>query len=57
MLYYHDMNATKSQDIETSSYAILAILNSDGSASDALPLVQYLTQNMNPRGGFYSTQV
>nr|BAR45588.1 alpha-2-macroglobulin 2 [Hasarius adansoni] len=55
-VYYHDVNATKSQDIETSSYAILSILNSDGSASDALPIVQYLTKNMNPRGGFFSTQ-
>lgn len=54
--YYHDMNATKSQDLETSAYAILSILNSGGSVEKALPIVQYLTQNMNRRGGFFSTQ-
>ena len=56
-IHYHDLNAAKSQDIETSSYAILSILNSNGSVSDALPIVQYLMQNMNPQGGFYATQV
>nr|WBW70092.1 venom protein [Lampona murina] len=54
--YYHDINATRSQDLETNAYAILSILNSGGSAFDVLPIVQYLTKNMNPQGGFFSTQ-
>ncbi len=55
--HFHDVNATQSQDIETSAYAVLSILISGGNAADVLPIIQYITQNMNTRGGFYSTQV
>jgi hypothetical protein len=54
--HFHDVNATQSQDIETSAYAVLSILISGGNAADVLPIIQYITQNMNTRGGFYSTQ-
>lgn len=54
--YYNNENDSQSKDIETAAYALLAILKTGGTGSDVLPIVRYLTQKMNPRGGFISTQ-
>ncbi|KAF8794905.1 Murinoglobulin-1 like protein [Argiope bruennichi] len=54
--YYRNPNGTKSLDVETAAYAVLANLKVGYSKSVALPLVRYLSTNLNPSGGFYSTQ-
>ncbi|GBN92995.1 Murinoglobulin-1 [Araneus ventricosus] len=54
--YYRNPNGTQSLDLETAAYAVLAEIELGKSASDVLGLVRYMSQNMSPRGGFYSTQ-
>ncbi|GIY63862.1 alpha-1-macroglobulin [Caerostris darwini] len=54
--YYRNPGSTKSTDIETAAYAVLTNLKVGNSKSDILPLIRYLTMNMNPYGGFHSTQ-
>ncbi|GFS90052.1 alpha-1-inhibitor 3 [Nephila pilipes] len=54
--FYRNPNGTQATDIETAAYAVLANLQVGNSASDVLPLVRYLSMNLNPQGGFYSTQ-
>ncbi|XP_035207333.1 ovostatin-like isoform X2 [Stegodyphus dumicola] len=54
--YYPNVNGSQSINLETAAYAVLAILKSGGNAADALPIVRYMTQNLNLRGGFVSTQ-
>ncbi|GBN48401.1 hypothetical protein AVEN_39667-1, partial [Araneus ventricosus] len=54
--YYRNPNGTKSLDVETAAYAVLANLQLGNSKSVVLPLVRYLSTNLNPSGGFYSTQ-
>ncbi|GFS48620.1 murinoglobulin-1 [Nephila pilipes] len=54
--YYRNPNGTQATNIETAAYAVLANLQLGNSKQDVLPLVRYLTMNLNPRGGFYSTQ-
>ncbi|KAG8180430.1 hypothetical protein JTE90_022776 [Oedothorax gibbosus] len=53
---YLNPNGTKAVNVETASYAILTNVKLGNGPTDALPLVRYLTQNMKPSGGFYSTQ-
>lgn len=55
--YYRNPNGTKSLDVETAAYAVLANLELNNSKSAVVPLVRYLSTNLNPSGGFYSTQV
>ncbi|XP_042903031.1 alpha-2-macroglobulin isoform X2 [Parasteatoda tepidariorum] len=50
------VNGTKAIEIETVAYAVLTTLGIGGTASEALPYVRYLTTNLNPNGGFSSTQ-
>ncbi|CAL1263350.1 unnamed protein product [Larinioides sclopetarius] len=54
--YYRNPMGTKSLDVETAAYAVLANLQLGNSKSVVLPLVRYLSTNLNPSGGFYSTQ-
>ncbi|XP_055924186.1 alpha-2-macroglobulin-like [Argiope bruennichi] len=54
--YYRNPNGTKSLDVETAAYAVLANLQVGYSKSVVLPFVRYLSTNLNPSGGFYSTQ-
>ncbi|GIX86969.1 alpha-2-macroglobulin, partial [Caerostris extrusa] len=54
--YYMNPDGTKSLDIETAAYAVLSNLEVGNSKSDILPLIRYLTKNLNPYGGFHSTQ-
>ncbi|CAL1263347.1 unnamed protein product [Larinioides sclopetarius] len=54
--YYKNPNGTQSLDLETAAYAVLAEIELGKSASDVLGLVRYMSNNLSPRGGFYSTQ-
>ncbi|GIY10889.1 alpha-1-macroglobulin [Caerostris darwini] len=54
--YYMNPDGTKSLNVETDAYAVLANLKVGNSKSDILPLIRYLTKNLNPYGGFHSTQ-
>ncbi|GBN36656.1 Alpha-2-macroglobulin [Araneus ventricosus] len=54
--YYRNPNGSKSLDVETAAYAILTNLQLGNSKSAVLPIVRYLSTNLNPSGGFYSTQ-
>ncbi|KAF8794903.1 Murinoglobulin-1 like protein [Argiope bruennichi] len=56
MEYYQNPGGSKSLDIETTAYAVLTNLKIGNSKSEVLPLVRYLTSNLNPSGGFQSTQ-
>ncbi|GBM68563.1 Alpha-2-macroglobulin-like protein 1 [Araneus ventricosus] len=56
MEYYRNPNGTKSLDVETAAYAILTNLQLGNSRSVVLSLVRYLSTNLNPSGGFHSTQ-
>ncbi|GFY44649.1 alpha-2-macroglobulin-like protein 1, partial [Trichonephila inaurata madagascariensis] len=56
MEYYRNQNGTKATNIETVAYAVLSNLKVGNSKSDIIPLVRYLTSNLNPQGGFSSTQ-
>ncbi|XP_055930370.1 alpha-1-inhibitor 3-like isoform X3 [Argiope bruennichi] len=56
IVYYRNPNGSQSLNLETAAYAVLTELSLGSSASDVLGLVRYLTSNLNPRGGFYSTQ-
>ncbi|PRD33915.1 UNVERIFIED_CONTAM: Alpha-2-macroglobulin-like protein 1 [Trichonephila clavipes] len=55
--YYRNPNGTKATNIETVAYAVLSNLQLGNNKSDIVPLVRYLTSNLNPQGGFSSTQV
>ncbi|GFR23611.1 murinoglobulin-1 [Trichonephila clavata] len=54
--YYKNPNGSKATELETAAYAVLTNLQIGSTASDVLPLIRYLTMNLNPRGGFHSTQ-
>ncbi|GFX13478.1 murinoglobulin-1 [Trichonephila clavipes] len=54
--YYKNPNGSKATELETAAYAVLTNLLIGNTASDILPLIRYLTMNLNPRGGFHSTQ-
>lgn len=54
--YYRNPNGTKATNLETAAYAVLTNLQLENTASEVLPLIRYLTTNLNPRGGFHSTQ-
>ncbi|GBN85835.1 Alpha-2-macroglobulin-like protein 1, partial [Araneus ventricosus] len=54
--YYPIPGGSKSVEIETAAYAVLTNLKLGNSKSEILPLVRYLTSNLNPSGGFQSTQ-
>ncbi|GFS76861.1 alpha-2-macroglobulin, partial [Nephila pilipes] len=54
--YYRNPNGTSATNIETVAYAVLSNLQIGNSKSDVVPLVRYLTSNLNPQGGFSSTQ-
>ncbi|GFX13505.1 alpha-2-macroglobulin [Trichonephila clavipes] len=56
MEYYRNPNGTTATNIETVAYAVLSNLKVGNSKSDIIPLVRYLTSNLNPQGGFSSTQ-
>ncbi|GFT36436.1 alpha-2-macroglobulin [Nephila pilipes] len=56
MEYYRNNNGTTATNIETVAYAVLSNLQIGNSKSDVVPLVRYLTSNLNPQGGFSSTQ-
>ncbi len=47
---------TSSCDVETTAYALLAFANR-GNLAYSLPIVRWLIEQRNPRGGFKSTQV
>ena len=47
---------TRSCDVETTAYALLAFTN-QGNIAYSLPIVRWLIEQRNPRGGFISTQV
>ncbi|GFQ91799.1 alpha-1-inhibitor 3 [Trichonephila clavata] len=54
--FYRNPNGTKATNIETVAYAVLSKLQLGNNKSDIVPLVRYLTSNLNPQGGFSSTQ-
>ncbi|CAL1263351.1 unnamed protein product [Larinioides sclopetarius] len=54
--YYPIPGGSKSVEIETAAYAVLTNLKLGNSKSKILPIVRYLTSNLNPSGGFESTQ-
>ncbi|GIY10891.1 murinoglobulin-1 [Caerostris darwini] len=54
--YYRNPNGTKATNLETAAYAVLTNLQVGNPSADVIGLVRYLTKNLNPRGGFYSTQ-
>ncbi|KAF8794906.1 CD109 antigen like protein [Argiope bruennichi] len=56
LVSYHNPNGSKPLDVETNAYAVLANLQLGNSKSTVLPIVRYLSTNLNPSGGFYSTQ-
>lgn len=57
-IFWRNVNGTKSLNLETAAYAVMAILRRKGDAglSKALSVVRHMTKMRNANGGFVSTQ-